>query len=480
MRASGLLWELSSIYRALVISMRFAHLSLIVDRFLIRFTLSIVWSKLPLLGRSAPSRGRAVAALIENMGPTYIKFGQILSMRPELPLSVRKELRKLQESVPSFSFKEAKNIIEKELKRPIDEVFSSFEKKPIAAASLAQVHRAVLKKEQVEVAVKVQRPNLKEIVQVDLRVLEITTRTMERLMPRIKPYGISGMVTIFVAALRREMDFELEASSQQKIAAHFAKRGESLPDLGNTVIPEVHWRYTARRVLTMEYIHATPFYQAMEDARSRGDDVSDKMLTLARIYAEMVFEIGSFHADPHPGNIYLTDDGDFVLFDFGMVEYVDDRTLQSLADLLLGALFYGDAKVTADAIAGLHIGKREDVRYNSMLNELRMIFEKHIVRDEATQAVARMKRVEGLLDDIVAAAPRFGHIVFPGSVVMFVKFLGYMDSLAREVSVKRKFDVVPIFQPYLERVLVARSKDNKSTTVAPESLDAGNNPLQGA
>ena len=163
--------------------------------------------------------------LIEDLGPTFIKFGQILSTRTEIPPALRDELKKLQEAVPPFSYQEVNDIIEEELAAPIEELFVSFEKKPIAAASLAQVHEAWLREEEegeglveVAVAVKVQRPKLEAIIQLDLAVLEVAIGIIDKLMKRVRVLNLPEIIDAFGTALNREVDFVLEGRSCDRLA----------------------------------------------------------------------------------------------------------------------------------------------------------------------------------------------------------------------------------------------------------------------
>ena len=455
MRINILLWQISGTYQRLMILRRSLRLLFIFTKFLVLFSLRALWANIPRFHKShskSSNHWEQVRVLIEDLGPTYIKFGQIMSIRPEIPAVIRDELRQLQENVPSFSYREAKQIIEKELRAPIDDIFSSFEKKPIAAASLAQVHKAVLKKEQVEVAVKVQRPNLDSVVEVDLKIMKILIRNLEKLSPGIKSLNISGILGVFDRGIRKEMDFEYEGSSLQKTARNFANRDTTLPDLGCIVIPSVYWRYTSRKVLTMAFIDAIPFYKAMAEARERGINVEQKMETLSRIYAEMIFEHGFFHADPHPGNLYMTESGDFVLFDFGMVDYVDDDLLQKLGDFMLAVLYYGDAQKTIDALVALHIGDKEDIKTSVILDEARVLFDKHrAIEEKEGKSVVKIVGIANLSDEIMRSAMRFGGIKLPDSICWAIKIIAYMEGLTREVSLRR-FDPLMIFHPYLIRV----------------------------
>lgn len=460
MRVNSFLWQFSRVYRWSMISLRFLQLSLIIDKFLIRVPFRIIWSKLPQFGRSSSAKSTSamglVRELLEDMGPTYIKFGQMLSIRPEIPNSFREELQKLQENVPPFGYKKARAIIEKELKAPLEEIFSSFDEKPIAAASLCEVHRAILRKEQVEVAVKVQRPNLDSIIRLDIRVLRIAIGISERLFPVVKSYSVSQLLGVFSRSMKKEVDFKLEGNSQTKVDKNFKQRDPTLPKLGRIVIPKVYWKYTRKKVLTMEFIDAIPFSELIEDAKTNKADYYDKAVTLSRMYAEMIIEHRFVHADPHPGNIYMTQEGDFVLFDFGMVDYVEEELLTNIQDLLVGMFYFGDPKQTVDALLELNIGRSDHMKRSVLIGDMRTVFDKHIVVDEVGEAgVIKIRGVASMSQDVIGISSHYAGFKVPDSVCWLIKIVAYMEGLSRDLSLPT-FDIIQMFQPYLQRVVEKR------------------------
>ena len=475
MHINQFLWQFSRTYRRVMLFRRMMALFIVIDKFLFRLTFRLIRDRLPKFGNSDSSQSTTavglVRELLEDMGSTYIKFGQMLSIRPELPASFREELQKLQERVPPFGYKEAKIIIEAELKTPIDEVFSSFDEVPIAAASLCEVHKAVLRKEQTVVAVKVQRPNLQDMVKLDIRILRMVIGLLEKLFPVIKSYAVSQLLSVFSRSMKREMDFKLEAHSQVKTTKNFKYRDPSLPPLGKIIIPRVYWKYTKERVLTMEFIDAIPFSKLIEDAKVNKTNYQDKAVTLSRMYAEMILEHKFVHADPHPGNIYITEEGDFVLFDFGMVDYIEDNVLQNIQELLAGMLYFADPKMTVDALLKLNIGDGKKLKRDVLISDMRMIFDKHMIPDDGEKGgIVKIKGVASLSQDAIGVASHFGGFKVPDSVCWLIKIVAYMDGLARDLELPQ-FDIIQMFQPYLERVVIKQKLEGDTRVAGSVSDD---------
>lgn len=249
-----------------------------------------------------------IRLLIEELGPTFIKFGQILSTRAECPPLLRDELKKLQDRVPPFSYEDVEDIIEEELAAPIEELFISFNKVPIAAASLSQVHEAVLRKgreRQRKVAVKVQRPNLESIIEADLSVLEFSSRLIDKLLPRTRIFNLPLIIDAFGTTLRRELDFVLEGRNADKLA-RIHENDETVK------IPEIYWDYTTKRVITMEFIKGIKISE-VEELDKAGLDRYKIALHMTRAYTKQIFKEGFLHADPHPANLFIQD-GEVIAF----------------------------------------------------------------------------------------------------------------------------------------------------------------------
>jgi len=269
----------------------------------------------------------ALAADLEKLGPTFIKLGQVLSTRPDLlPPPYLEALTRLQDNVKPFPFPDVQRIVEEELSARLTKAFSVFEERPLAAASLGQVHRAALRDGRV-VAVKVQRPDIEQTVAADLEALEEVAQFLSDRTGAGKRYDLVGMVAEFRRALEAELDYLQEASNLRLI-------GKNLDEFKAIVVPQPIDGYTSKRVLTMEYIAGTKVTQispvvAIELQR---DVLAD---TLVHAYLKQIVIDGVFHADPHPGNVFVTEDGLLALIDLGMVGRISPQMQDRLLKLLL-------------------------------------------------------------------------------------------------------------------------------------------------
>ena len=241
--------------------------------------------------------GQRLSLALQELGPTFVKFGQALSTRPDLVgEQVAADLSELQDSLPPFPAAEARAIIANELGQPVEELFSSFNDQAVAAASIAQVHFAVTM-EGKEVAVKVLRPNVEDIFERDLSLFYWLARWVERLFPRLKRLRLVESVGTFEETIRLEMDLRFEAAAASEMRENFA-------DDDTFEIPAIDWQRTARRVLTLERISGIPIDE-VEAIRAAGIDPADVVGKAANAFFNMVFRDGLFHADMHPGNLFI-------------------------------------------------------------------------------------------------------------------------------------------------------------------------------
>jgi ubiquinone biosynthesis protein len=272
-----------------------------------------------------PTRARLA---MEELGPTFIKFGQILSTRPDVvPHEYIIEFLKLQDSVTPFPFNDAAKVIEAEFGRPIGELFSSIEETPVAAASIAQVHRAVTRGGS-EVMVKVQRPGIEETVDTDIAILGYLAKLLEKYVPESRIYQPSGMVEEFSSVIHREMDFTLEASYMEKFRENFTADPR-------VMVPRVHWESTRQKVLTMERVSGIKV-DKVASLKEAGIDTEEVAHVIADVFFKQVFEFGLFHGDLHSGNIFVVSQDRIALVDFGIVGRIGQEMKQNLADILIG------------------------------------------------------------------------------------------------------------------------------------------------
>lgn len=260
--------------------------------------------------------------LLERLGPTFVKLGQVLSLRPDLVgEELSREFSRLQSAVPPFPFTRVKQIIAEEFGKGIDELFVLFEPEPVAAASLAQVHRAYLS-DGAEVAVKVQRPGIGPTIEQDVYLLTHLARLAERLIPEVRPYNPVRVVQEFSDWTRRELDFRREAHNAERFRFVFK-------DNPNIKIPSIYWGRTSRRVLTMEYVHGV---RADDLAGIERSGLDRRKLALHGVDAQLqqILIDGFFHADPHPGNSIALAGNVLCFYDFGMVGHLDENQRREL------------------------------------------------------------------------------------------------------------------------------------------------------
>jgi ubiquinone biosynthesis protein len=271
--------------------------------------------------------GESLASFCEALGPAFIKTGQILSSRPDLlPAGVGAPLRRLQNQIAPFDGARTPKIIETAFGRPLSELFDSFDLKPIAAASIAQVHRARLKDGR-EVAVKVRRPEVSRIVNNDMRILRFLAKTLSSL-PGMRAVPLPELVDEFVGPIKQQLDFHLEASSNRRFRKEFARNEHiRLPALVDELCTD--------NVLTMEYLDH--LQRTDNNSLSVSERKTAALAGLRALY-KMIFIDGLVHADMHPGNVYVRDWGEFVILDTGLVAILDDDNQKDFVDFFFGLI----------------------------------------------------------------------------------------------------------------------------------------------
>lgn len=260
------------------------------------------------------------------LGPTFIKLGQLLSTRPDvLPAEYIEVLEELQDRVPPADWSAAKVVIEDEL-GPVDEVFDDFDRESISGASLGQVYTAKVDGD--PVAVKIRRPGIEDLVEADLRVIRWSIPLVVRFVGQGQAFSLENLADEFAKTIREEMDYAREGRMLQEIRGNFTDN----PDI---VIPRVYDDYSDARVLTMEYVSGTKISDVSE-LEARDVDRSQVAETLEEAYLQMIISDGVFHADPHPGNLAVQDDGSIVFYDFGMSGRVDPFIQDKIVEFYIG------------------------------------------------------------------------------------------------------------------------------------------------
>jgi ubiquinone biosynthesis protein len=276
----------------------------------------------------APSaRGRHLREMLDELGPTFVKFGQLLSMRPDvLPPDIIAELRGLQDDVTPFSYEEAAEVIREELGQPIERLFLEFDPTPIAAASIGQVHAAVLPNGR-RVAVKVQRPGAPRQIEADLNLMYQAARLAKERVRALDFIDARGLVDEFARAIRQELDYRLEARNAETFRKSFAGHP-------HVSVPRVYWSYTRPRVLTLEFIEGTQL--ADIDTLPYGPEERRRLAeVLTEAWMTMIFRHGFFHADPHPANILVLAPDRIGLVDFGLAGRLTDEDVTKATRLFI-------------------------------------------------------------------------------------------------------------------------------------------------
>jgi ubiquinone biosynthesis protein len=278
---------------------------------------------------SSSERGQRLREMLDDLGPTFVKFGQLLSTRPDVvPPDIVAELRKLQDEVTPFPFDQVRGVVEEELGQPIERLFLEFAETPIAAASIGQVHEAVLPNGH-RVAVKVQRPTAPRQIEADLGLLYQAARIAKDRVRALDFVNAEQLVDEFARSLREELDYRVEAKNAQEFHRRFA--GDRHVD-----VPRVYWSYSGTRVLTLEFLDGVQ----IADLDERDVSVEDRRqiaYVMAEAWMTMIFRHGFFHGDPHPANILMLGAGRIGLVDFGQAGKLTEDDMQKLTALFIDA-----------------------------------------------------------------------------------------------------------------------------------------------
>ncbi len=276
------------------------------------------------------TRARRVREMLEELGPTFVKFGQLLSTRPDVvPADICAELRQLQDAARPIGFDEVRGVVEAELGLTVEQVFPEFREEPLASASIGQVHEAVLP-DGTPVIVKVQRPDAERQLNADIQLLYQIARAAKERISRLQVIDVVAAVDELARSVRRELDYEVEGRNAMAIRGNFASSDHVL-------IPQVYWPYTTSRVLTMQHAPGTPLSRL--DLSEWSSEERERLARrITETWMEMVFLHGFFHADPHPANILVEDADRLSLVDFGIVERLSRRDRENAIGLLMDIL----------------------------------------------------------------------------------------------------------------------------------------------
>jgi len=358
---------------------------------------------------------KEVRETFEELGLVFLKFGQVLAMRRDLlPASYIKELELLHDELPAMGFDAVRATVEGELGAPLTELFPSFSETPLAAATIAQVHEATTQDGR-HVAVKVQRPGLKAIISTDIAALTYLVTLGEKLFPRLRVFDLPVVVREFAVTLNRETDFRREARSMVR----FRKALANVPDLW---ISDVVADCSSRAVLTMEFSAGK---RIDHYAKLHPEAMPQSMNTLVRLMLQSIFEDGSFHADPHPGNVFVLPDGRLSLLDFGNTGELDEPMRESLI-LLLEAVVEGDARAATEAYLEMAPAS-EEVNRPALLVDIKAVLYEMRGGDLAVVSIG------DAFDSLLRAGSQNG-VHNPAEFVLLTRAFVILESMIRQLA----------------------------------------------
>ncbi|MCJ7541946.1 MAG: AarF/UbiB family protein [Desulfobacterales bacterium] len=402
------------------------------------------------------SRAERVRMAFEELGPTYVKLGQILSTRPDLiPIDFTQELSKLQDKVPSFSFDEAKRTIESEFSKPLEELFVFFSETPVAAASIGQVHKARLKDGEM-VAVKIQRPGIKKIIEIDLEIMLHLATLVERNIEEMARYRPVKIVEEFARTLEREIDYTIEASSMERFARHFL-------DDSNIYIPTVFRNMSTEHVLTMELMDGIKVSE-IDRLEEAGLDRKKVTARGADFYLKQVFDLGFFHADPHPGNIFILPENVICLIDFGMTGAVDRQTREDFVDLIGNVIHRHEARVTQVLLKLTHWEEEPHIR--QLEKDVSDFMGRHLHKPLKDIEIGKV------LNNLLELASRHRLMIAP-DIFLMMKTLTMVEGVA--LALDPDFDMIAQAEPFIKRVKFERFYPGRITD---DMIQLGSQMLQ--
>ena len=395
------------------------------------------------------SRGQRLRTMLDELGPTFVKFGQLLSTRPDVvPPDIVLELRGLQDAVRPFSFADVERTITAELELSIEQLFLEFEETPAAAASIGQVHRAVLPNGD-RVIVKVQRPDAPRLIEADLQLMYQVARRIGDRVRALAFVDTVALVDDFARTIRQELDYRMEGRNAEKFHRNFAGQR-------NIVVPRVYWGYSGRRVLTLE---------RLEGAQLRDVELGEHELgarrrlayEIAEAWMAMIFRHGFFHGDPHPSNVIVLDDGRVGLIDFGMVGRLSDEDMTKLTRLFIDAVNENVEKLPRRlAELGVEYPKEKEAEF---VTEIRDAYYRYYG--------ASLREI----DPIQLIREAFGiiyrmHLRLPTRFMLLDRAIATLGSVGTELY--PEFNVFDVARPYARELLLDRYRPRRLARVARE------------
>ncbi len=393
------------------------------------------------------SSAKRLHLALEELGPTFVKFGQILSVRADiLSPNFIYELSKLQDEVKPLPFESIKKVIEDELKAPIKTLFSKFDKAPMASASLAQVYRAITKDGNA-VVVKVQRPNVKKIIDTDISIMEVIATWIEKEIAEARQYEPLSKVKELGKNLKSELNFTNEGRAVERFRTNFK-------DDKSILIPEVYWGLSTPKVLTLEYIDGV---KITDPALPEKTKLSEKEIVRREtdFVFKQVFVHRFFHADPHPGNILVTTDGKIVLLDFGLTGSLDDEMIDTLSQLMIAGV-----NKDVDKIINLFIElgvAKEEIDTKNLKSDLRGFIDRYY--GMTLEGI----KVKDIIDEAFEISKKY-RLKFPGDLLLLGKTLSTLEGIVHQLD--PDFDIIEHLKPYAKQLIERRYSPKQLLKIA--------------
>ena len=401
-----------------------------------------------LLKEDFPERLRL---MFQELGTTFIKFGQLLASRPDLVGErISEELSQLHDDNPPVGYEDIKEMIETELGGNIEDLFAEFSKTALATASIAQVHEAKLPTGE-RVAVKVQKPNVAEIVETDLSIMKFIANESDRFNTSLKHLNLPAVLHEFDKSIHKEMDFDNELMNIKHLNDNFIYNDK-------IIVPTTYPDYSTEKVLTMEYVDGIKLSEVI----AGNDPKYNKILIADRIvrsYFQQLFIDGFFHADPHPGNIFVTEDNAICYIDFGMMGSLDEDFRQDLAELMI---YFSDRNIDGlinQLIRMDILNEKTDI--NILKSDLNDLFAKYYG--------VELSRFNGIIEDLLFLMQKFD-VRLPNEFVLMARGLSMVENTGLRLD--PDIDVVALLKPFARRLMVQRYNPLKMASNAKNSFFA--------
>jgi len=390
------------------------------------------------------SRWERVRKVLEELGPTFIKFGQIMSNRPDLlPRDLIYELEKLQDSVPQFSGKDAQKLVENELGKPIYETFKNFETCPIASASVSQVHRAELIDGE-EIVVKVQRPGIEHIIEIDLEIMLHFANLTEKYIKGMDILSPINVIKEFEKSIKKEIDFTIEASNIERF-------GRNFQDDMTIYVPKVYRDYSTKKILTMEFIDGIKVSN-IDAILDTGNDPKIIGNRAADLVLKQVFEHGFFHADPHPGNILVLNNNVICFLDFGMMGICLPKYKEYLSNIIVGVVKKDPKIITKSLIKFSYIDNIKNI--DELEYQISVLIEQYSYKS------LKDLNIGDCLGQLIKLILEF-KIKTPPDMYLLMKSLITVEGVGRKLD--PDFNAVEHVEPFAKKILKERMNPLKLT-----------------